>query len=187
MGRVPGTGSGADPTAAFCLQVASDPGGEVSLAGRVDRQNTVLGHDGVELLLFVRNSGRQWGQVPVQMRVALPAAEAHRVHALRGQGGRDGTGNRSHGALKSEKLIFGEVLMPVLDMSFRSDQTIAEQSGKPGQEGYRVVILVDEVVPIVGMAGQVSADETGALTDTPGVRREIERSGSPLIAHSREE
>lgn len=61
--------------------------------------------------------------------------------------------------------------MPVLDMSLRSDQAIAEQRGKPGQEGDGVVILVDKMVPIVGMPGQVSADEAGTFMDAGSTPR----------------
>jgi hypothetical protein len=66
-------------------QGVPDPRGEMlgPLVGPV--QDAVLGHEGMELLLWQRGPGRERGDVPVDVRVALLAAGV-RVSPRRARG-----------------------------------------------------------------------------------------------------
>jgi hypothetical protein len=89
------------------LQMTSNGLGEVGLGAVIDVEDAVLGHEGVELLLVVGHSWRQRRDVPVQVGVALLAAQAQGVH----QFGRDGRGHRPgdsvHDALECQELLLG--------------------------------------------------------------------------------
>lgn len=77
---------------------------ECFLGRVVDWQDAALRHDGMELLPVVRDARRQRGNVPVQVRVALSAAQAEGVHPLGRYGSRHGESDPADHALEAEEL-----------------------------------------------------------------------------------
>lgn len=84
--------------------MAPDGPRECRLAVVINIQDAALGTQRAQLLLVVGNPWRQRRQVPVQVSVALLAAQAQRVHPL----GRHGCGQRPghpvHDPLEAQEL-----------------------------------------------------------------------------------
>ena len=133
------------------------------LAGIGDGKDAVFGHEGVELLLVVGNVGGQRREVPVQVGVALLAAEAQRVHSFGWYGGGYGAGDHVRDCLEAQELVRLHVVHPVLEVCFGRDQAVAQQRRVAAKEGDRVAVLVDDVVLVVGVAGDQGADKARPL------------------------
>lgn len=110
--------------------MASDVPGKCRLGFVIDVEDTVLGHQGVELLLVVGHARRERRDVPVQVGVALLAAHGQRVHSLRRHDCGHGPGNPAHDALQCQEFQFAELINPALDVPLGRDQAVAQQGGK---------------------------------------------------------
>lgn len=78
------------------LQMAPDGLGEGRLGTVIDVQDPVFLHQGVILLLVIRHSRGKRRDMPVQVRIALPAAQAQAVHPLGRHDRSHGPGNPAH-------------------------------------------------------------------------------------------
>jgi len=146
---------------------APGQGGEFQL-GQV--QDPVLPGEGGELLVLVGNSGRERGDMPVDMPVPRLAAQAHDVQPLSGKLPAERLTDLIHEALQVEVLLYSEVTGDLLAMGSGGDQSVTNQRVVPGEERNRVVIGPDEVAWVVGVAGKGLADEAGPLPGSPFVR-----------------
>ena len=129
------------------------------LAAVVDVQDAAVGREGAELLLVVGHSGWQGCEMPVQVRVALLAAQAQRVHPLGGHRRGQCLGHLVHDVLEGEELVLVQVVHPVLDVPLGRHQAVAQQDRPAGQERDGAGVFVDIVVGIVRMPGQDRADK----------------------------
>ena len=147
------------------MEVGADFLGEGCLGAVFDRQNAVFGHDRVELLLVVGHARGERGEVPMQVCVALSAAKAHGVHPLGRHRRGEGMGDGVHDALEGKEPLPVHVMHPAFQMALRCDQAVADQGRPAGKEGDGVVVLIDQVMPVVGVAGDERTDEAGAFAD----------------------
>lgn len=164
--------------------VTADVRGEGCLAVVVDPQDAVFCHHCVELLLVVRNPWRQRREVPVQVGVALLAAQTHRVHPLGGQCRLDGTRHFVHDGLEVEELTLPHVVHPALQVTLRRNEAVTEQSRVAGEKSDAVVVLVDEMVPKVGVPSYERADEARPFAHPTRVLIEVERGPRGLVSHT---
>jgi hypothetical protein len=123
----------------------------------------VLQGECVVLLAFVRHAWREWGDVPVEVGVALGAAEAEGVHAL----GRHRRGHRAgyplHHRLQAEVAGLVEVAHPVFNVPAGRHEAVAAQGWVAVEERDRRTVVVYDVVVVGGVAGDQRADEARAL------------------------
>jgi hypothetical protein len=171
---------------AVLSQVTSDRLCEGLLAGVIDIQDAVLTHKGVGLLLMVRHPGREGRDVPVQVCVALLAAQAEQIHPLCGHSSSNGPRHPVHHALQCQILRFAQLMDPALDVPLGRNQAVAPQGRVAGQEGDRVAVVIDVVMTVVRVPGQDCADEAGAFTRSSRILLVVKRhSGRLRLIHLR--
>lgn len=144
--------------------MVSDRLREGRLAGVIDIQDAVLGHQGEELLLMIGHTRGERRNLPVQVGIALLAAKAEQVHPLRRHGRGNGLGNLVHHSLRRQVLRVGQFIDPVLNVPLGCNQAMTQQGRIARQERDRVAVVVDIVMVVVGMTGHDGANEAWAFT-----------------------
>lgn len=114
----------------------------------------------MELLLVIRNAGRQGGDVPVQMAVPLLTTEGVEVSPLNPENILDGKGDGPHEKHEPRVLALVQLTDDMLDMGLGRDEDFAGKGGPPVEKGNVLLIFVDDVVRIAGIPGKKGTDET---------------------------
>src|SRR4051794_8898628 len=112
--------------------------------------------------------------MPVQVGVALLAAQAQRIHPLSRYRSRHGPSHSADHALEAEELGLLHVVNPAFDMSLRGHEAVPELDRVAGEERDGVAVLVQRVVLIILVAVQESADEARSFPYPTAVLLEIE-------------
>jgi hypothetical protein len=120
--------------------------------------------------------------MPVQVRVALLAAQAQAVHPLDRHNLGHGYGNPVHHALQRLVLVLVQSVNPVFDVALGGDDAVPKQCRLPGQERDRGIVLIDIVMGIIRMPGQDRAHETRALAGPLHVPDRVKRHSRRLQA-----
>jgi hypothetical protein len=161
-------------------QAAPDSPGEVRLGTVADVQDTVFGHERVILLPVIGHSRGKRRDMPVQVSVALLAAQAQAVHPLDRHDRGHRPGNPVHDALQRQILLLAQPADPVFDVALGGDDAVAQQRRLPGQERDRARVLIDIVMGIARMPGQDRAHEARALARPLYVSHRVKRHARRL-------
>jgi len=86
--------------------------------------------------------------MPVQVRVALLAAQAQAVHPLDRHDLGHRPGNPAHHALQRQVLLLAQPADPVFGVAFRGDDAVAQQRRLPGQERDGGSVLIGIVMGV---------------------------------------
>lgn len=117
--------------------------------------------------------------MPVQVSVALLAAQAQAVHPLDRHHLGNRPGNPVHHALQRQVLLLAQPAYPVFDVALGSDDAVAQQRRPPGQERGSIADAV-RVVPVLVHGADPLV--TWSYTSTRAGRWRI----SPLLPQTRQ-
>lgn len=136
----------------------------------------------MELLLVIRNAGRQGGDVPVQMAVPLLTTEGVEIGPLNPEHLLDGKGNGPHEKHEPRVVARIQLTDDMLDMGLGRDEDFAGKGGPPVEKGNVLLIFVDDVVRIAGIPGKKGTDETGPVPSALGIGLKIH--DAPFGSHT---